>query len=30
MPEAAPVPDKPMKCSLPIFDAKSEAPTFKL
>ena len=27
IPEAAPVPDNPMKCSLPILLAKSEKPT---
>ena len=27
MPEAAPVPERPMKCSLPILLAKRDAPT---
>ena len=29
IPLAAPDPAKPMKCPLPIFDAKSDAPTCK-
>jgi hypothetical protein len=28
IPDAAPVPDKPMKCSLPMLLANSDAPTY--
>ena len=30
IPAAAPEPDKPIKCSLPILLAKSDIPTFKV